>query len=310
MKKVSLEEFKKRLFNAHGDDMILVGEFKNMKTKTKFRHKCGYEWETVPYSIVRGIGCPSCSGNARWNTEIIKQKFYELVGNEYSIMDEYITTHTPIEIKHNECGNIFKMSPRSFMNGQRCPNERYKRSAKNNSYTLEQVKNKIKELVGEEYHIIGEYTKSTSDVEFIHNKCGSIFSTSPTRFIKRGVRCKTCTNTSKGELIVEEYLKDNKYNYEAQYKIADCKNIKPLPFDFAVFNKDNTLKCLIEYDGEQHFKPKFSLETFEKTIINDSIKNNYCSNNKIHLIRIKYKNTTSLDVLKKYIYNCLDDEIK
>lgn len=47
----------------------------------------------------------------------------------------------------------------------------------------------------------------------------------------------------------------------------------------------------IEYDGEQHFKPKkrFGGENgYNLTIYRDSIKNEFCKKNKIKLMRIKF----------------------
>ena len=66
-----------------------------------------------------------------------------------------------------------------------------------------------------------------------------------------------------------------------------------LRFDFAIFNDiDKTdLKCLIEYDGKQHFEQidYFGGENgFLYTQHNDKIKNYYCNDNNIELIRIPY----------------------
>ena len=47
----------------------------------------------------------------------------------------------------------------------------------------------------------------------------------------------------------------------------------------------------IEFDGEQHFIPIDyfgGIENFKKIKIRDKIKNEYCKNNSIHLIRIRY----------------------
>ena len=35
--------------------------------------------------------------------------------------------------------------------------------------------------------------------------------------------------------------------YIPQFKFSDCRNINPLPFDFAIFDITNNLICLIEY---------------------------------------------------------------
>lgn len=71
----------------------------------------------------------------------------------------------------------------------------------------------------------------------------------------------------------------------------DCKRINPLPFDFAVFDNDKQLEFLIEYDGEQHFEEVFPVSNhsgLEYVQENDAIKNKYCQNNNIKLLRIPY----------------------
>lgn len=46
------------------------------------------------------------------------------------------------------------------------------------------------------------------------------------------------------------------------------------------------------YDGKQHFEAITyfgGIKAFEENLIRDKIKNEYCKNNNIHLIRISYK---------------------
>lgn len=103
---------------------------------------------------------------------------------------------------------------------------------------------------------------------------------------KQGQGCPKC-NQSKGEKIIENFLKKHNIKFETQKKFENCKNKKQLPFDFYLpdFN------VCIEYDGLQHFE---SVEFFggneylEKIIENDNIKNSYCKNNNIDLLRIPY----------------------
>lgn len=102
-------------------------------------------------------------------------------------------------------------------------------------------------------------------------------------------RCPHC-KSSKGEKKIEDFCIKNNLKYKTQYKIKQCKNKKELPFDFALFDK-NKLLCLIEYDGELHYK---SIDFFggEKALLYrqkcDNIKNEFCKNNGIKLIRIPY----------------------
>ena len=99
-----------------------------------------------------------------------------------------------------------------------------------------------------------------------------------------------CMNQSKGELYIEERLRDLDINFEKQKRFEDCKNIKTLPFDFYVPQNN----VCIEYDGEQHYKPiDFwgGEERFLERQLNDKIKDEYCNKNNITLIRIPYTKT-------------------
>lgn len=81
------------------------------------------------------------------------------------------------------------------------------------------------------------------------------------------------------------------YNYTTQYRIPECKSVRSLPFDFAIFDKDNNLKCLIEYQGDIHYKTTGGWNTPERLEQNqkrDKIKEEYCKQNNIQLIIIPY----------------------
>ena len=56
----------------------------------------------------------------RKTTREFKQEVYNLVGNEYSVLGEYVTNKIKIKMKHNLCGNEFEMTPNRFLSGNRC----------------------------------------------------------------------------------------------------------------------------------------------------------------------------------------------
>lgn len=100
---------------------------------------------------------------------------------------------------------------------------------------------------------------------------------------------------SNGELKVELFLQQIGYPYELEYTFDDLKtkHDKPLRFDFAVFNEDNSLKCLIEYQGEQHYISNArsgGAAGLKKQQYNDEQKRIYCRKNHIKLIEIPYWN--------------------
>lgn len=313
-KKLTQEQVVERIKEKHGDRFVLLEEYKNKRTKVKtLCKKCGYIWNSNVESLWNGFGCPKCAGQLKKNTEIFKKEVFELVGNEYTVLGEYINTHTKILIKHNKCGNEFYMSPKSFLHdNQRCPNERYEKSAKSNMITQGKpnIKNKLlKEICRKEGYILkGEYKGSRIKIPIKHILCGYEYEVTPYSFLNQGTRCPRC-KYSKGEKVIREYLESKNINFVEQYKINECKNIRVLPFDFAILNKNN-LVCLIEYDGTQHYYRKFnnSEDDFNKIRINDKIKTDFCKENNIPLIRIKYVRSENINIFNKKIITKLENE--
>ena len=60
----------------------------------------------------------------------------------------------------------------------------------------------------------------------------------------------------------------------------------------------NDLNLCIEFDGKQHFEPVKHFGgkvNFDKTKKRDEIKNNFCFNNNIKLLRISYKDINNVE---------------
>lgn len=104
--------------------------------------------------------------------------------------------------------------------------------------------------------------------------------------------CGLCKENSHGNIKISQILDKAKIPYEREKRFSSCKDKMPLPFDFYIDNK-----YLIEYDGKQHFKDE-GLYDYKKTCLHDSIKNQWCKDNDIPLIRIPYTHYKNL---------CLED---
>lgn len=105
-----------------------------------------------------------------------------------------------------------------------------------------------------------------------------------------------CLNSA-GELLISKLLQQHNIDYKIQYEFKDLKgDYNNLRFDFAVFS-NNQLQCLIEYQGEQHYKPHGfdTEERFTKRLEYDNLKVNYCKQNKIKLVIIPYTEYKTLD---------------
>jgi len=95
--------------------------------------------------------------------------------------------------------------------------------------------------------------------------------------------------------------------YRVEYSFPNLRGVfYNLKFDFAIFNVDGSLKCLVECQGEQHYKAvdEFGGEwQFKNQVKNDNKKREYCKKNNIQLIEISYKDKKYErieEILKKY----------
>ena len=103
--------------------------------------------------------------------------------------------------------------------------------------------------------------------------------------------CMQSVNESKIAVI----LTGAKVKYKQQFTFDDLtstgRNCDKLMFDFAIFNTSTeSLLYVIEYDGIQHFsnKHEWHVGGYEITHANDLLKNKYCFDNNIPIIRIPY----------------------
>lgn len=235
------------------------------------------------YCITEG-GCPKCNTpNINRNTAHLKEEIFELTGNEYSVLGEYESSLTPIKMKHNLCGYVWSVRLPNFLTGSRCPN-----CFGNPRKTTSEFKLDIFNLVGSEYDVVGEYVNNKTDIQMIHNICNHKYFVQPNNFLS-GSRCPQCAE-SKGEQVIRKYLDDKKMEFLQEYSFDSLVGIggNPLRFDFAIFDKNNSLKFLVEYDGEFHYNKIYEDQNFEEMQIHDKRKNQYCKDNNIPLLRIPY----------------------
>lgn len=149
--------------------------------------------------------------------------------------------------------------------------------------------------------IIGQYFGSESHIDCECKICG--YKWSPiARGLKNGEGCPPC-KMSKGEKRIKWFLDDNNISYIYQNKFEECRDQFPLPFDFYL----PEYNLVIEYDGEQHFKPvdfanngkAWAEKAYQTVIYHDEIKNRYCFMNNISMLRIPYFNFEFIEEILK-----------
>lgn len=129
--------------------------------------------------------------------------------------------------------------------------------------------------------------------------CGENYIASGTQ-VKNGHIFSCGCIKSKGEQLIRKILQENNIQYIKEYVFKDLVSNKNayLRFDFALIDENQKVVRLIEFDGEQHYKKNSKFYSPQLTL-NDELKNKYCKNNQIPLVRIPYSkiNTITLETL-------------
>lgn len=268
---------------VHGNkyDYSLLYSSKNGR-HTKSKIICpvhGIFEQSIYMHIVRKQGCPKCSGLNKTTNELINT-FKKIHGNKYNYsLVKYRNSKTKIQIICPVHG-VFEQLPHSHSKGFGC--------AKCADCHVGDSENFIKnanKIHNNKYDYSKTLYKNAKTKLVIKCPEHGIFKQTPNKHLQ-GKGCPKC-NTSKAEILIENYLIENKIKYITQHSFKNCKYKRPLKFDFYL-PKHN---MCIEFDGEQHFK-KYRFEKNDERLNirkkRDNIKTNYCKNNKIKLLRIKY----------------------
>lgn len=112
-----------------------------------------------------------------------------------------------------------------------------------------------------------------------------------------------CHKISSFQWMVNKLLFENGISYRVEVSFPDLlgtSEVMPLKYDFGILNKEGSIVCLIECQGEQHYKPvdEFGGEkALCKQLKNDERKRQYAADHNINLIEISYK-TKKLEKIK------------
>lgn len=267
-------------------DYSLV-DYKNNHTNVKIICSKHGIFEQQPQVHMKGGGCNKCvrekiSKKIRMNQLEFIEKSNRIHKNKYDYsLIEYVNQNVKIKIICPEHG-IFLQSPKSHLNNKSgCPLCDF--SHKSN--TDEFIKKSIT-VHGDTYSYDKvKYLNAIKKIIIVCKKHGD-FSITPNNHL-RGKGCPIC-RLSNGEREIKKILELKNVKYIRQKFFKDCIHIKPLKFDFYLPDYN----VCIEYDGEQHdsiYRFEKDTERLKIRKFRDQIKNIYCEEKRIKLIRISHK---------------------
>lgn len=237
----------------------------------------------TPNSHLRGIGCSKCSNKYSYTTKEWIEKAKLVHNNIYSYENvNYINANTKVDITCLIHGS-FLQRPSDHINiGQGCPH-----CANNINLTTDQFISKANIIHYNKYDYSNvNYTNSKNPIDIIcltHGKFTQVASCH-----LQGQGCPVC-KSSKGELLIHNWLKENNIPFKPQYKIKTDKNKFIVDFYLQI----NNTEYIIEYNGIQHYEfnnflHKNDINNFNKQVLRDKALSDYCLNSNIKSICFKY----------------------
>lgn len=243
-------------------------------------------------------GCPKCANIliGQKKKENAKTTFIEKANKkhknkyDYSLLN-YTDSNSLIQIICPIHG-VFEQRAMTHLTGCGCQTCGIEHK-QTNLLSLSEFLEKAKNIHGEKYNYEQVIYNGTERKVIIKCSIHGEFKQTPHNHISNKQGCPNCKK-SFGHDNVKYYLTEKKISFIEEHWFDNCRNPKTnrlLRFDFYLpdFN------ICIEFDGIQHQTPfSFSSDQTEETKLKnllelqyrDNIKNEYCKNNEVELIRI------------------------
>ena len=322
--KKTFDQVAKEVAQLSKGEYKVLPPYVNSKTKMEFIHlTCGSHFKMKFNAFQQGQRCPVCASKHRsklrtmTNDEFVKQ-VESIWGNEYTLLSEDVNSDTPIKVKHNKCGNIYMTRPADFIRGHGCLKcsyvERAPKIGVNQHTPLSEVKKSIKDILGDQYVVLtkdSDYKGNRQHISIKHLVCGHVYKARYSDIQRGHTGCPYCAKlggSSNGESKIlskhkKVYHLKSEDDFYYGYVIPDLKYKSNLHFDFWLPKQ----RIAIAYDGRQHYMPINyfgGFDAFQQQQERDHLKDQYCKDNHITLIRIPYTISTNKqinDILSKVL---------
>ena len=265
-----------------GRDIKRLGNYSNNRDPIDFictLENCKYIWAASTSNVLFGTGCPKCAGKMLLTNEMVDLK---LIGRNIKRLNDYVNISTAINFQCLECEYIWSVCPTSILNGDHgCP--KCGGSLPLNNDIVDE------RLIGRDIKRLDDYVNNRVHINFQCLKCSNIWDASPSHILHEQTGCPNC-NFRKNERLIHNIFIKNDLNFIRNRHINNAipNECRRILFDF--FCNGN----IIEYNGEQHYKPVrfggISIERAEAKFIKQKERDAYlqriCDENKIPIIWI------------------------
>ena len=194
------EEFLNEVRSIYGDDYRLKSKYISQKDLIRVEHvRCGREYDFYPQNFLRELSlCRQCLQSSAYRAtrrkpaEVFEKEVFDKVGDEYTVLVGYANSRTIVDMRHNVCGNEYKVLPASFLyRSARCPHCAMKVRTKRRR-TQEDFVKEVNDKLGNDYEVVGKYIDRKTYVKLKHLPCGNEYSIVPPTVRRGWGKCPIC----------------------------------------------------------------------------------------------------------------------
>ena len=318
----SSKEFENKLQQIHGNKFKLLELYISTQDRIHFQCENNHIFIENPMIILKSnYQCHICKKQEFLHNVIItkgkefKEKLAKFSNNTIIMLEPYTGIENKIKFKCLICDHEWKTMPSNIIHkNQLCP----QCALNQRRLSTQDIINILHKSFPDDHILFCDnYKNVNTKGKCFCKKCNNEFYATMDA-LKLGYGCPQCDFTiSRGEKFLCEILSQINIQYKTQYIIEQCKYKSPLRFDFGIINDVKQLLYLIEYDGKQHYSWKacfgkteqIKKAEFKSIQIRDNIKNQYCKDNNIPLIRLKKWHSND-DIFKKILKQELTENLQ
>lgn len=267
-------------------------ERKNGKIQWRCRCDCGNEKDVLSTSLTSGH-TQSCGCLQKEKTSAANKRNIDLVGHRFGRLVVLSRSATSAKwVCRCDCGNLVEVTTTHLKTGH----------TKSCGCLQKDIASEVRgiNLNGQRFGLLTveglDIEKSTSEKKYwiCQCDCGNRISVSTGDLRSGNTQSCGCSKLSHGEMKIKSLLEEYNIPFEQEKSFPDCVNPSTnrlLRFDFFVNNQ-----YLIEFDGKQHYEQSPNWEPLEDIQKRDRIKDTWCKEHNITLIRIPYTKLNTLTI--------------
>lgn len=183
-------------------NIIVTSEYQDMLTKVSAKCLiCGHEWEVIPASLLRGLGCPLCGVKRRSlsSRKTMEQFLDELnkVNPNIEVIGEYAGHHSSLTVRCRKHDYVWSCKPDSLLKGAGCHQCLAEKISKKKTKPIEKFTAEL-EAINPNVEIVGNYKNNSTKVKVRCKLCSCEWDVLPYGLLA-GNGCPKCGRQSQAD---------------------------------------------------------------------------------------------------------------